>query len=154
MPVSGGSGKKGIHYHEEVAIKCIVAGHGHMHSVLTTDMQERVLHTRARAHRLVNQIGSIPQARDGQGGVRLLLDTWKKSSPGWAAAPQTKHSFSKSLATIITDKSARPLPSNTTENKLEEERWTECGKYIHAAKGEGGPTMFHLCAHFPKQKVK
>lgn len=89
MPVSGGSGKKGIHCHEEVAIKCIVVGHGHMHSVLTTDMQERALHTRARAHRLVNQIGLIPQARDGQGGVRLLLDTWKKSSPGWAAAPQT-----------------------------------------------------------------
>lgn len=54
MPVSGGSGEKGIHCHEEVAIECVVAGHGHMHSVLTADMQESVLHTRARPHRLVS----------------------------------------------------------------------------------------------------
>lgn len=61
---------------------------------------------------------------------------------------QSIHSRNQ-LATIITDKSARPLPSNTTENKLEEERWTECG-----CKRRGRATMFHLCAHFPKHKVK
>lgn len=38
MPVSGGSGEKGIPCPEEVAPKCVVAGNGYMPSVLTADI--------------------------------------------------------------------------------------------------------------------
>lgn len=131
-----------------------------MHSVLTADMQESVLHTRARVHKLVSQIW-LNTHRPGMARV-VSGSCCRHGMKSCPVGPQhyrpcgttkTKHSLSKptGYSNYRQISKASTIKYHKKQTGVEE-RWTECGKHIHAVKGVGGPAMFRLCVHFPKQR--